>query len=94
MVDVGLPRPPRFDGVLFGHFVVVLDRGAAVEARVRLLVVEGGAVGVGGRALGVAGCELGLSGGFEGTKGGGEGTEAAEGWGFVEDHCGEVVWLC
>lgn len=76
--------------VLGGYEVPELDRSAAVEAAVGLLVVRGGAVGVGGWAFGVAG-ELGGS--VRSVEGGGEGAEAAEGWGFGEGHCGEEGWL-
>ena len=78
MVDVRPPCAPRFQRVLLRYFVAELDRGAAVEARVRLLVVLGWAVGVGGRAFGVAGCRVELGGGGWGAEGGGEGADAAE----------------
>ena len=70
-MDVGPPHPARLEGVLFRDLVAELERRAAVEARVGLLVVQGGAVGVGGGALGVAGGG-GLSGGVCGAEGGGE----------------------
>lgn len=93
-MDVGPPRAARLEGVFFRDFVAELDRGAAVEARVGLLVVLGGPVGVGGWVFGVAG-ELGLGGGgLCGGEGGGEGAEAAEGRVYVgEGHCGEEVGL-
>lgn len=65
-----------------------MDFRAAVEARVGLLVVQGGAVGVGGWAFGVAGGR-GLGGGLGDVEGGGEGAEAAERWRFGEGHGGE-----
>lgn len=77
--------------VLLGHEVAELDLGAAVESGVGLLVVLGGAVGVGGWAFGVAGHLVGLCGGFGSAEGGGEGAEAAEGWGFGESHCGGQI---
>lgn len=67
-MDVGPPRTARLEGVLLGDLVAELDRGAAVEARVGLLVVQGGAVGVGGWASGVAG-GVGLGGGLGGVEG-------------------------
>ena len=71
-MDVGPPRPAGLEGVLFRDLVAELQRRAAVEARVGLLVVQGGAVGVGGWGLGVAG-GVGLSGGrLCGMEGGGE----------------------
>lgn len=45
-MDVGLPFPPRFDLVSLGDFVAELGFCAAVEAEVRLLVKERGAVRV------------------------------------------------
>lgn len=54
-----------------------MDLRAAVEARVGLFVVQGGAVGVGGWAFGVAGGR-GLGGGLGDVEGGGEGAETAE----------------
>lgn len=60
-MNVGPPHTARLESVLFRNFVAELNVGAAVEARVGLLVVQGGAVGVGGWAFGVA-RGLGLSG--------------------------------
>lgn len=91
-MDVGPPDAARLEGVFFGDFVAEVDGGAAVEARVGLLVDEGGAVGVGGWGFGVEG-GAGVGAWFGGWEGGGEGAEAAEaaeGWGwFGEGHCDE-----
>lgn len=46
MADVGFPVAPVFDFVFFGDGVSESDFGVAVEAKVGLFVVEGGAVGV------------------------------------------------
>lgn len=87
-MDVGPPRAPRLERVLLGDFVAELDRRAAVEPGVGLLVVQRGAVRVGGWAFGVAGGR-GLGGGEWRAEGCGEGAQAAERWGFGEGHCGE-----
>lgn len=70
-MDVEPPCTARLEGVPFRDFVAELDGRAAVEARVGLLVVQGGAVGVGGRSFGVA-RDLGLGGGLCGGECGGE----------------------
>lgn len=48
MLDVGLPRPPRFDLVFLRHFVVELDVRSAVQPEVGLLIGAHGPVRVGG----------------------------------------------
>ena len=75
--------------MLLRDFVAGLDPRAAVETRVGLLVVLGGAVGVGGRALCVAGVQ-GLSGRLGRVEGCGERPQAAQEWRYGEGHDGEV----
>ncbi len=69
-MDIGPPGAAGLEGVFLRDFVAEVDGGAAVEARVGLLVVEGGAVGVGGWAAGVG---RGAEGGGFGDQGGEEG---------------------
>lgn len=82
-MDVGAPGATRFQLVFGGHFVAVLDGAAAVEAGILLLVLEGGAVGVGGHAGAGEGGD-----GFAGGGGGGEGAEEGQCWEFWGWHCG------
>lgn len=70
-MNVGFPFPARFDLVALGDFITVLRFDVAVEAKVRLLVHEGGAVGIDGDvAVGVF--ESGAGGAGERSGGGGE----------------------
>ncbi len=47
-MDIGFPLPARFDFVLLGDFITVLGFDIAIEAKVGLLVQEGGTVWVPG----------------------------------------------